>query len=149
MEIEPFPQCAIWPVEIVSNILSAILGLHSLFPATKITSTRRNHQRFPIEKTSLKNFAKFSVKHLCRCRFFKKTPVQMFSSEFISLKTLICRTSTASEAGSTWPTYYNCDYNFYAGWKFGSFCTVVWSFIIVTFKDFSPIKDKMPPCTYK
>ena len=54
-----------------------------------------------MEKNVLKNVAKLSVKHLCQCLFLKKTPAKVFFSEFFSLKTLFCRTSAASEAGST------------------------------------------------
>ena len=57
---------------------------------------RSSHQRFSVKKGVLRNFAKFTGKHLCHmdqaCNFIKKeTPAQVFSCAFceISKKTFL------------------------------------------------------------
>ena len=73
-----------------------------------VTTLRNSHQRSSMKKGVLKNFAKFTGKHLCRSLFFnkvtglspaamliKETLVQVFSCEFckISENTFLQNTS--------------------------------------------------------
>ena len=47
---------------------------------------RSNHQRCSMKKTVLRNFTKFTGKHLCQCLFFNKvTLVQVFCCEFCEI----------------------------------------------------------------
>ena len=53
------------------------------FVATRLLYYRSNHQRCSMKKDVLRNFAKFTGKHLCQSLFFKKeTLAQVFSVNF-------------------------------------------------------------------
>ena len=56
------------------------------FVATRLLYYRSNHQRCSMKKDVLRNFAKFTGKHLCQSLFFKKeTLAQVFSCEFCEI----------------------------------------------------------------
>ena len=63
---------------------------------------RSSHQRCSIIKGVLRNFRKFTGKHLCQSLFFKKEPLaQVFSCKFCK----ICKNSFMSQANYFWIAY--------------------------------------------
>ena len=86
-------------VHLVSVLLTLnILALHSanlcLEPCQASITDRSSHRRFSVKKGVLKNFAKFTGKHLCQILFFNKVAglrfkkenlAQVFSYEFCEI----------------------------------------------------------------
>ena len=63
--------------------------IYPKYPTDVITQSpyRNSHQRCSVRKRVLRNFAKFTGKHLCQSLFFnnKKALAQMFSCEFCEI----------------------------------------------------------------
>ena len=98
----------------------AVLKKAQSLPEKNLSKQNRsNHRRCSLRKGVLRNFAKFTRKHLCQslffnkaadlrpkaCNFFKKeTLEQVFSCEFceISQNTFCHRTAPVSASGDCW-----------------------------------------------
>ena len=55
----------------------------------KVVKGRSSHQRFSVKKDVLRNFSKFTEKHLCQSLFFNKVAgLRLEASNFIKKETL-------------------------------------------------------------
>ena len=65
------------------NSASSLLLQHSYFPVNNESRYRRSHQRCSVKKRVLRNFSKFTGKHLCQCLFFKKVAGATYFTEHL------------------------------------------------------------------